>query len=340
MESKLEVGDRVLVRNVKLRGKHKIADKWEGDVYVVLKKAPDVPVYTVKPEGKNGPVRTLHRDLLHPCGFLPAAVISETVTELPVRRPRTRQCPTVVSEEEKEDSDSEVSPILFPRFHKPNLDLNVANPLQNSPCETVQPNAPGVSSAPVLSSSPTPTHLAVIREEPSMQALPETDNLPVGVNSPERLPETDKPRGYLSDKLPETDKPRGEFSHNVCPVDRRSWPVDVSDVQDEHRRVPLDEPESNEKKDETESGESETQRTDESNEMEMENEEQTDGQTKTDPPFRRSDRTRQPPRRLEYVDFMKPLATAVKSLFHGLTVALANALNEEENSLFPHVMAT
>lgn len=50
--SSLEVGDRVLVRNVRLRGKQKLAEKWEPDVYLVLKKAQDVPVYTVCPEGK------------------------------------------------------------------------------------------------------------------------------------------------------------------------------------------------------------------------------------------------------------------------------------------------
>ncbi|KAI9999773.1 hypothetical protein NQD34_011616 [Periophthalmus magnuspinnatus] len=68
--SQLEVGDRVLVRNVKLRGKHKIADKWESDVYVVVKRAEELPVYTIRPEHKSKPLRTLHRDLLLPCGYL------------------------------------------------------------------------------------------------------------------------------------------------------------------------------------------------------------------------------------------------------------------------------
>lgn len=64
--STLEVGDHVLEKNC-LKGTHKLADKWEPDVYMVTKKADDLPVYMVKPEKRNGPLRTLHRDLLLPC---------------------------------------------------------------------------------------------------------------------------------------------------------------------------------------------------------------------------------------------------------------------------------
>lgn len=69
-ESSLDVGDRMLVRNVCLRGKHKLADKWEAVVHVVINQKEDLPVCTVKPENKDGPLRTLHQDLLLPCGFL------------------------------------------------------------------------------------------------------------------------------------------------------------------------------------------------------------------------------------------------------------------------------
>lgn len=46
--SRLEIGDRVLVRNVGLKGKNKLADKWDSDVYVI-KDIPnsDIPVFTV-----------------------------------------------------------------------------------------------------------------------------------------------------------------------------------------------------------------------------------------------------------------------------------------------------
>ncbi len=106
--SSLEVGDRVLVRNVKLRGKHKLADKWEKDIYIVIKKAVDLPVYTVQPEGKDGPLRTLHRDLLLPCGFLRENAPGESVRPKTPRRPRTRANPgTEDPESVTEDSESE-----------------------------------------------------------------------------------------------------------------------------------------------------------------------------------------------------------------------------------------
>ncbi len=39
-------------------------DKWEQDVHVVVRKVRDLPVYSGQPEGKVGPLQTLHRDLL------------------------------------------------------------------------------------------------------------------------------------------------------------------------------------------------------------------------------------------------------------------------------------
>lgn len=79
--STLEKGDRVLIRNVWLCGKHKLEDKWEKDIYVVVSRAGDLPVYTVQPENNpSARSRTLHRYLLLPCGFLPACKETGTAT--------------------------------------------------------------------------------------------------------------------------------------------------------------------------------------------------------------------------------------------------------------------
>uniref|UniRef100_A0A3P8TL91 Gypsy retrotransposon integrase-like protein 1 n=1 Tax=Amphiprion percula TaxID=161767 RepID=A0A3P8TL91_AMPPE len=110
VDSTLDVGDRVLVRNVKLRGKHKLANRWEDDVYVVLRKAGELPVYTVKPEGKQRPVRTLHRDLLLPCSFIPATDPMEKSPQKSQTKRKTRHS-VVVEDDNGEDLESEYLPI-------------------------------------------------------------------------------------------------------------------------------------------------------------------------------------------------------------------------------------
>lgn len=77
------------MRNVRLRGKHKLADKLESEVYVVVSQAAELPVYTVRPDRKDGPLRTLHRDLLLPCGFLPSPEVEPPTLHESISRPRT-----------------------------------------------------------------------------------------------------------------------------------------------------------------------------------------------------------------------------------------------------------
>ncbi|XP_062614358.1 uncharacterized protein LOC134276091 [Saccostrea cucullata] len=65
----LQVGDRVLVKIVAYDGKHKIADKWVDEPYVVVAKAnEDIPVYKVRREDGEGRFKVLHRNLLLPIG--------------------------------------------------------------------------------------------------------------------------------------------------------------------------------------------------------------------------------------------------------------------------------
>lgn len=90
----LEIGDRVLVRNLSLRKKHKISDKWESAVHVVVKQPDEsIPVYVVKPDDGEGRERVLHRDMLLPCGFLPANLtassVNDNVRAVPIQAPET-----------------------------------------------------------------------------------------------------------------------------------------------------------------------------------------------------------------------------------------------------------
>ena len=50
-DSKLEIGDRVLVRKVGFQGRHKLADRWEQEPYLVIHiPSSYIPVYKVKRE--------------------------------------------------------------------------------------------------------------------------------------------------------------------------------------------------------------------------------------------------------------------------------------------------
>uniref|UniRef100_A0A8C5DDV5 Gypsy retrotransposon integrase-like protein 1 n=1 Tax=Gouania willdenowi TaxID=441366 RepID=A0A8C5DDV5_GOUWI len=103
-------GDRVLVRNVNIRGKHKLADRWEQKIHVVVTRIGNSPVYVVKPETGEGPRRTLHRDLLLPCGFLSAGETQETVSHTdPSRKMRLRKRNAKITQVDEDDEEDEFS---------------------------------------------------------------------------------------------------------------------------------------------------------------------------------------------------------------------------------------
>ena len=67
VNSKLEPGDLVLVRQKAFKGKHKLSDRWETNPYVVLEHInPKVPVYRVQSSEDSKKVRVLHRNMLFP----------------------------------------------------------------------------------------------------------------------------------------------------------------------------------------------------------------------------------------------------------------------------------
>lgn len=68
--SPLTVGDRVLLANRGVRGKRKIADKWDSIVYEVTAVKPGINVYCIR-DPVTSKERVVHRNLLLPVNFLP-----------------------------------------------------------------------------------------------------------------------------------------------------------------------------------------------------------------------------------------------------------------------------
>lgn len=64
----LNTGDRVLIRNLGLKGKQKLADRWSANPYVVESQFSGIPVYRLKPVDGKGPVKVLHRNHILPLG--------------------------------------------------------------------------------------------------------------------------------------------------------------------------------------------------------------------------------------------------------------------------------
>ncbi|XP_069134619.1 uncharacterized protein [Argopecten irradians] len=91
----LDIGDRVLVKILAFEGRHKLSNRWESSVYVVVgQDNPDIPVYQVRKEDGGGKIRTLHRNHLLPVGSLPTEKPTEVEVARPCPAPRTRRTPS------------------------------------------------------------------------------------------------------------------------------------------------------------------------------------------------------------------------------------------------------
>ncbi|KAL6481950.1 hypothetical protein MHYP_G00100300 [Metynnis hypsauchen] len=137
-------GDRVLIRNVGLTGKHKIEDRWKSIPYVVVGQLPNLPVYRVRPENGGGVVKTLHRDHLLPIGYLvrmPRAQTMEDHPQKPITRAKNIHKPekaeqlNLTSEDDGTDSDQDCNGL---RFHEstPSGHQNIIDEVQRQ-CRTI-----------------------------------------------------------------------------------------------------------------------------------------------------------------------------------------------------------
>lgn len=69
-------GERVLVRNFRRRAKGKLTPKWTPELFVVVTQLREGhPVYVLRPEGREAPTCTVHRNNIRPC---PLNMLQET----------------------------------------------------------------------------------------------------------------------------------------------------------------------------------------------------------------------------------------------------------------------
>ena len=74
-ESVVQPGDVVLVKNVGLKGKQKLADRWNRHPYIVVDQPiKGIPVFVVKREHGRGRPKLLHRNLLLPFSTIPPMI--------------------------------------------------------------------------------------------------------------------------------------------------------------------------------------------------------------------------------------------------------------------------
>lgn len=323
--SALGVGDRVLVRNVRIRGKHKLADKWESTVHVVVKKAGDLPVYTVRPENGEGPKRTLHRDLLLPCGFL-AAPTEERAQPKRARKPRTRQnTPNSTTELDQSSDEEDIVPIAWFET-QPVSETTGGAARQNAPRDLGSSHAKNNLTSISAESTDVPEGANVMPDATSIYH--ETDQC-----GDEQTPDD----GQTSP--PAADVPAPELHESVGEAKMD----DSASTESEGQRMPLD---SSSGEDEL-FNEAKNLSEDQPKEIpvlpdrleDVMNDPGTEGQEESgeveeranaDIHVRRSERDRQPPMRLDYTELGKPIVTVVKSFFQGLTDVWNDMVNEGE----------
>ena len=76
----MQVGDRVLVRNVREKCgkvKAKLKSYWEENIFVLIEKREGLPVYKIKNIKNSRDTRVVHRNLLLRCDELPTDVFDD-----------------------------------------------------------------------------------------------------------------------------------------------------------------------------------------------------------------------------------------------------------------------
>ena len=106
----LEVGDRVLVRKTYFQeGRHKLANRWEDQVYVVENQVDELPVFDIRPENGKGRKKRLHRNNLLP---IESAVSRDEADDSSSSEEEVQEPPEVVNADVNADTVADVVPVI------------------------------------------------------------------------------------------------------------------------------------------------------------------------------------------------------------------------------------
>lgn len=163
-DSSLQVGQLVYLKDVGVRGRHKIQDVWSSVLYEVVK-APqrDGSVYTIAPVDDSSKVKHVHRTLLKTC---PQGTAGDKGTDT---------CPPedVVSHHLAEDSLDGDLCVILPESTQTHVPVNSLCPQTDvapAPIPQPDPSVPSTSSGGQLQVWP-PHHLAENQQEAEPEAV-------------------------------------------------------------------------------------------------------------------------------------------------------------------------
>ena len=208
-QATIQEGDLVLVRNLSIRGKHKLADRWEEDPYQVEECIPGLPVYKV--QDKDGKERVLDRNLLLPFRG-PPSTPAASPRSVRTKQPLQFESPpddsrgdleTIVEEDTDDELYTELVPISAPTPLNPEAAVFLP-PQVDTPVTAENPDAGGDGME-----DPTQAHSDPIVTETDHQA--DADGYPV-------VPNPDLPMITGSDERP-TEVTHSESGPDVAEVE-------------------------------------------------------------------------------------------------------------------------
>lgn len=262
-------------------------------------------MYTVRPETKDGPICTLHRDLLLPCPFQAGADDPNPLPDTPPHRPKTRSQTLALADSNEnldEDEEWELSQahILPPPFAFRSEHSAVTSSLPQAGSTTV--------SSAKNSENPADAEPSALRT-----TLPGNEETTLPANEGTNLPANEE-NNLLEDgdssADPEASEPGAEYLPEGVQLtcDPDSLPgepelpgqAEASPSPNKPLLIPT--------------------------ETLAEVQNSPDIAVESDPVVRHSNRQRQPPNRLQYSVLGNSLISVVQTLFHGLVDAYSEAL--------------